>query len=145
MVTSLFQCFSSLDGEKQLYYVIVRFLSNLSCLLELQMGHQMVFPLFSQLQLYLCCNLIWKIKLRNQILFLSYLLSGTSVYISAIKLWWASASPGGCVKTPINGAHSQRFWFSSSGVRPDHLHFCNPRWCWCCWSGVHTLRTTSLC
>lgn len=42
-------------------------------------------------------------------------------------------------------AHFQSFWFSISGVGPQNLHFQQvPRWCWCCWSGDGTLRTTGL-
>lgn len=35
--------------------------------------------------------------------------------------------------------HPHNFWFSRSGVGPEHLHFWQtPQWCWCCYSrGPH--------
>lgn len=54
-------------------------------------------------------------------------------------------SPGRFVKTKIAGPKLQRLWFSSSGIRTKNLHFWQiPRWCWCHWSGDHTLRTIAL-
>ena len=37
----------------------------------------------------------------------------------------------------------QRFWYSRSRARPENMHFHKgPKWCWCCFSRSHTLKTT---
>lgn len=53
------------------------------------------------------------------------------------------------VKIQITGFQSQSFWFSMSGVRHtemlENLHFKQmSKWCWGCWSGGFTLRSTTL-
>ena len=37
------------------------------------------------------------------------------------------------------------FWFSLSSAKPWTLYFLqDPKWCWCCWSMDHSLRSTGL-
>lgn len=49
------------------------------------------------------------------------------------------------IKTHISQAHSQSCLCSRSGVGHKNLHFQQVfRWCWCCWPGDHSLRTTEL-
>lgn len=51
----------------------------------------------------------------------------------------------GLAKTQISGACYKTFWFSRSWMEPGNLQLYKvPQWCWYCWSGTHTLRSTVL-
>lgn len=64
------------------------------------------------------------------------------VYVGTVvlKLQRASELPEGLAKTQIARPCSRSFRFSSS----ENLHFYQaPKWCWCCGSWNHTLRTAA--
>lgn len=43
----------------------------------------------------------------------------------------------------VFGSYSQRFWFNTTEVQPEHFHWQDPRCCWCCFRHL-TLRTITL-
>ena len=61
---------------------------------------------------------------------------------SKFEISWGS--PGAIVQPQRLGPHLHSFWFKSSGLGPESLHFWQVlRWGWCCWPMDQTCRITA--